>query len=69
MNANAWIMVGLGLFIWALLLLFVWALMKMAGRTREQDRAVDDAEQLAAISKPAPLTKHVRGNTAYGEPL
>lgn len=68
MNTNAWIIVGLGLIIWAILMLALLAILKFSRSTKEQDMAADDEEQLKAVSRPAALP-HVRAGTAWGKPL
>lgn len=66
---NALIAMSLGIGLWLFLLVCVLALFRFASSTKKEDMALDDMEQVAAVSKPAPLVKHVRANTAYGEPL
>lgn len=46
---------------------FMWVL--LAVMRLEKTRPEDDDEQAAAVSKPAPLTKHVRAGTAWGRDI
>ncbi len=64
---NTIIAIAIGLAVYIALMVAILAIM----RTTRSDLEVtaDDAEQVAAVSRPAALTKHVRANTAYGEPL
>lgn len=63
---NTIIAIALGLVVYLALMVAILAVM----RTTRSDLEVtaDDAEQVAAVSRPAALTKHVRAGTAYGEP-
>lgn len=63
---NTIIAIGLGLIVYIALMVAILAIM----RTTRSDLEVtaDDAEQVAAVSRPAALTKHVRAGTAWGEP-
>ena len=54
----------LGVILYIAMMWILLAVMRL-----EKTRPEDDDEQERAVSKPAPLTKHVRANTAYGEPL
>lgn len=57
--------IGLGLYVAAML--FILAILRMSKSTKEEDMQADDMEQAAAVSKPAPLTNHVRAGTAWGQ--
>ena len=64
---NTIIAIGLGLVVYLALMVAILAIMRTT--RSELEVTADDAEQVAAVSRPAALTKHVRANTAYGEPL
>ncbi len=44
-------------------------LLRGGNRRTEAEQAADDQEQASAVSRPAPLRKHVKAGTAWGEPL
>ena len=46
----------------------VLPLVSLSSRGRSAaERELDDMEQAAAVSRPAPLRPHVKANTAYGQ--
>ena len=52
------------------ILFFVVVLALFAGARRGADQELEDMEQIAAVSRPAPLDHpHVRAGTAWGKPL
>lgn len=65
MNAYEWVIFGA---LCALLYLFVVIpLVSLSSRQRTKvEQEMDDFEQAAAVSRPAPLP-HVRAGTAYGQ--
>ena len=63
---NTVIAVAIGLVVYIGLMVAILSIM----RTTRSDLEVtaEDAEQGAAVLRPAALTKHVRAGTAWGEP-
>ncbi len=64
---NTVIAIAIGLAVYLALMVAILAIMRTT--RSELEVSADDEEQRAAVSRPAALTKHVRANTAYGEPL
>ena len=62
---NTVIAIAIGLCAYIALMVAILAIM----RTTRSDLEVtaDDAEQVAAVSRPAVLRPHIKANTAYGE--
>ena len=62
---NTIIAIGLGLIVYIALMAAILAIM----RTTRSDLEVtaDDAEQVAAVSRPAALRPHIKAGTAWGK--
>lgn len=68
MTAYEWVIFGV--FCALLYWLVIIPLVSLSNRQRTKvERELDDMEQTAAVSRPAPLRPHVKAGTAWGETL